>query len=101
MYHRHVNSGCTKLRCVSTLVRNVGEGSDALKQSSLTKMGYLAQTEDKNLQNILSRHSNDIFIAVVQGAHEDKFNNDVMLAAIIALGHSLEFLLTRASVTRR
>lgn len=77
---------------MTTLVQNVGEGSDALKQSSLTTIGYIAETEDENLRESLSQHSNAILTAVVQGARKEEPNDDVRLAAMVALGDSLEFV---------
>lgn len=76
------------------LVRNVGEGSDSLKQSSLTTIGYIAESEDPDLRESLSQHSNAILTAVVQGARKEEANEDVRYAAMIALGDSLEFVRT-------
>lgn len=74
------------------LVRNVGDGSDALKQSSLITIGYIADSEDDQLRESLNQHSNAILTAVVQGARKEESNNDVRLAAMQALGDSLEFV---------
>jgi len=76
------------------LVRNVGEGSDSLKQSSLTTIGYIAESEDLDLRESLSQHSNAILTAVVQGARKEEQNEDVRYAAMVALGDSLEFVRT-------
>lgn len=76
------------------LVRNVGEGSDSLKQSSLTTIGYIAESEDPDLRESLSQHSNAILTAVVQGARKEETNEDVRYAAMVALGDSLEFVRT-------
>ena len=74
------------------LVANVGEGPDHLKQASLATIGYICETEDTELQDSLVQHSNAILTAVVQGARKEETNNDVRLAAITALGDSLEFV---------
>jgi importin subunit beta-1 len=76
------------------LVRNVGEGSDALKQSSLTTIGYIAESEEPELRESLTQHSNAILTAVVQGARKEETNNEVRHAAMVALGDSLEFVRT-------
>jgi importin subunit beta-1 len=75
-----------------TLVRNVGEGSDHLKQSSLTTLGFICETQDADLRSSLVQHSNAILTAVVQGARKEEPNLEVRLAAIYALGDSLEFV---------
>ncbi|KAL7274865.1 karyopherin Kap95 [Rhizina undulata] len=74
------------------LVRNVGEGSDSLKQSSLTTIGYIADTEEPELRESLTQHSNAILTAVVQGARKEETNDHVRYAAMVALGDSLEFV---------
>ena len=74
------------------LVANVGEGLDHLKQASLATIGYICETDDTELQDSLVQHSNAILTAVVQGARKEESNNDVRLAAITALGDSLEFV---------
>lgn len=76
------------------LVRNVGEGSDSLKQSSLTTIGYICESEEQELRESLSQHSNAILTAVVQGARKEESNADVRFAAMVALGDSLEFVRT-------
>lgn len=76
------------------LVRNVGEGSDALKQSSLTTIGYIAESDDPELRDSLSQHSNAILTAVVQGARKEEPNENVRHAAMVALGDALEFVRT-------
>ena len=74
------------------LVRNVGEGGDHLKQSSLTAIGFICESQDVELRNSLTQHSNAILTAVVQGARKEEPNLEVRLAAIYALGDSLEFV---------
>lgn len=76
------------------LVRNVGEGLDALKQSSLRTIGYIAESEDPGLRESLTQHSNAILTAVVQGARKEEPNLDVRYSAMVALGDSLEFVRT-------
>jgi importin subunit beta-1 len=74
------------------LVENVGTGSDHHKQASLTTIGYICETEDTNLREALSHHSNSILTAVVQGARKEEANLEVRNAAISALSDSLEFV---------
>lgn len=76
------------------LVRNVGEGSDHMKQTSLSAIGYICESEDADLRESLIQHSNAILTAVVQGARKEETNMAVRLAAISALGDSLEFVRT-------
>lgn len=75
-----------------TLVQNVGEGSSHLKQASLTTIGFICESQDTELRASLVQHSNAILTAVVQGARKEEQNADVRLAAIYALGDSLEFV---------
>ncbi|KAK3311397.1 armadillo-type protein [Chaetomium strumarium] len=74
------------------LVRNVSEGSEHQKQASLTTIGFICESQDTELRAALVGHSNAILTAVVQGARKDEPNNEVRLAAITALGDSLEFV---------
>ncbi|KAI9849163.1 MAG: karyopherin beta [Sclerophora amabilis] len=76
------------------LVQNVGEGAAVLKQASLTTIGYICETDDNDLRDSLTQHSNAILTAVVQGARKEESNADVRHAAITALGDSLEFVRT-------
>ena len=75
-----------------SLVRNVGEGGDHLKQASLTTIGFICESQDPDLRSSLVQHSNAILTAVVQGARKEEPNLEVRLAAIYALGDSLEFV---------
>lgn len=79
---------------MAALVQNVGEGADHLKQASLTTIGFICETDDIELRESLSQHSNAILTAVVQGARKEEANPDVRNAAITALGDSLEFVRT-------
>ncbi|KAM4065329.1 HEAT-like repeat domain-containing protein [Hirsutella rhossiliensis] len=74
------------------LVKNVSEGADHQKQASLTTIGYICETQDSELRLALVSHSNAILTAVVQGARKEEANIEVRLAAITALGDSLEFV---------
>ncbi|KAM0344338.1 hypothetical protein ACHAPU_007696 [Fusarium lateritium] len=74
------------------LVKNVSEGADHQKQSSLTTIGYICESQDSELRMALVTHSNAILTAVVQGARKEETNIEVRLAAITALGDSLEFV---------
>jgi importin subunit beta-1 len=82
------------LELMPTLVQNVGEGSPQLKQASLLAIGFICDTEDVDLRDSLTQHSNAILTAVVQGARKEESNSDVRNAAITALGDSLEFVRT-------
>lgn len=77
-----------------SLVKNVSDqaASDHQKQASLTTIGYICESQDSELRNALSAHSNPILTAVVQGARKEETNPEVRLAAITALGDSLEFI---------
>ncbi|TVY35137.1 Importin subunit beta [Lachnellula subtilissima] len=77
---------------MASLVRNVGEGGDHLKQASLTTIGFICESQDTELRASLVQHSNAILTAVVQGARKEETNPEVRLAAIYALGDSLEFV---------
>lgn len=74
------------------LVKNVSEGADHQKQASLTTIGYICESQDSELRMALVTHSNAILTAVVQGARKEETNTEVRLAAITALGDSLEFV---------
>ena len=75
-----------------SLVRNVGEGADHLKQASLTTIGFICESQDSELRQSLVQHSNAILTAVVQGARKEEANVEVRCAAIQALSDSLEFV---------
>ena len=77
-----------------TLVENVGKGSDHLKQASLVTIGFICESEDNQLREALSNHSNSILTAVVQGARKEEENLEVRNAAMTALSDSLEFVRT-------
>lgn len=79
---------------MEALVKNVGNGKDAQKQSSLATIGYICDTEDNDLRDSLAQHSNAILTAVVQGARKEEANPEVRNAAITALSDSLEFVRT-------
>ena len=76
------------------LVASVGEGDDNQKQSSLAAIGFICETQDEELRENLSQHSNAILTAVVQGARKEESNLDVRYAAITALSDSLDFIRT-------
>ena len=76
------------------LVENVGEGADHLKQASLLTIGFICESDDQDLRDSLSQHSNAILTAVVQGARKEESNADVRLAAVNSLSDSLEFVRT-------
>jgi importin subunit beta-1 len=74
------------------LVRNVSDGTAHQKQASLTTIGFICESQDADLRSALVQHSNAILTAVVQGARKEEPNHEVRLAAITALGDSLEFV---------
>ncbi|KAJ0336070.1 hypothetical protein COL922a_008400 [Colletotrichum nupharicola] len=77
---------------MSILVKNVSEGAEHQKQASLTTIGYICESQDADLRTALIAHSNAILTAVVQGARKEETSLEVRLAAITALGDSLEFV---------
>lgn len=77
---------------MNTLVQNVSGGSDHLKQASLITIGFVCESEDPDLRESLTAHSNAILTAVVQGARKEEPNNDVRNAAITALSDAIEFV---------
>ncbi|KAF2119940.1 armadillo-type protein [Lophiotrema nucula] len=77
---------------MATLVENVGQGADHQKQSSLTTIGFICDTDDIELREALQNHSNAILTAVVQGARKEEPNSDVRFAAVSALSDSIEFV---------
>lgn len=74
------------------LVENVGTGGDYLKQASLVTIGYICETEDTQLRDALTGHSNSILTAVVQGARKEESNMEVRNCAMTALSDCLEFV---------
>lgn len=79
---------------MGVLVQNVGGGNDALKQSSLTTIGYICESQDPELRASLTQHSNAILTAVVQGARREEPNMEVRFAAIAALSDAVDFVRT-------
>ncbi|EGE00605.1 importin beta-1 subunit [Trichophyton tonsurans CBS 112818] len=71
---------------------NISTGSDHLKQASLTTIGFICESEEPDLRESLSAHSNAILTAVVQGARREEQNPDVRNAAISALSDAIEFV---------
>lgn len=72
---------------------NSSESVDQRKAALIT-IGYICETDDANLRASLSQHSNAILTAVVQGARKEETNDSIRLAALTALGDSLEFVKT-------
>lgn len=77
---------------MSTLVQNVGSGSEELKQASLITIGFICESQDTDLRQSLAAHSNAILTAVVQGARREEPNMDVRNAAMKALSDSVDFV---------
>ncbi|KAL8366918.1 hypothetical protein RB599_011193 [Gaeumannomyces hyphopodioides] len=77
---------------MNVLVSNVSDGQPHQKQASLTTIGFICESQDPELRAALVSHSNAILTAVVQGARKEETNTEIRLAAITALGDSLEFV---------
>jgi importin subunit beta-1 len=77
---------------MNTLVQNVTSGPDQLKQASLITIGFICESQDSDLRQSLTTHSNAILTAVVQGARRDEPNQDVRNAAMKALSDSVDFV---------
>ena len=77
-----------------TLVENVGDGEAHLRQASLQTIGFICESDDQDLRDSLTQHSNAILTAVVQGARKEETSADVRLAAVNSLSDSLEFVRT-------
>ncbi|KAJ5786699.1 Armadillo-like helical [Penicillium pulvis] len=77
---------------MNILVQNVASGSDNLKQSSLATIGFICESQDPDLRQSLTAHSNAILTAVVQGARREEPNMDVRYAAIAALSDAVDFV---------
>ncbi|KAJ6160500.1 hypothetical protein N7470_003896 [Penicillium chermesinum] len=77
---------------MNILVQNVTSGSDSLKQSSLTTIGFICESQDSDLRMSLNQHSNAILTAVVQGARREEPNPEVRYAAINALSDAVDFV---------
>ena len=84
---------------MQTLVQNVASGTDILKQSSLTTIGFICESQDVDLCASLRTHSNAILAAVLQGARREELNMEVRCAAIATLGDAVD-LRTPASTMR-
>ncbi|KAF2672662.1 ARM repeat-containing protein [Microthyrium microscopicum] len=74
------------------LVDGVAKGDSKLKQAALNTIGFICETNDAEFRETLSKHSNAILTAVVQGARKEEPNENVRNAAITALSDSLEFV---------
>ena len=79
---------------MQTLVQNVADGSPSVKQSSLTAIGFICESEDMELRETLVGQSNAILTAVVQGARKEEQDSEVRLAALTALSDATEFIRT-------
>lgn len=77
---------------MSALVHNVTSGSDNLKQASLATLGFICESDEPELRESLSSHSNAILTALVQGARKEETNPDVRHAALSALSDAVEFV---------
>ncbi|KAJ5288376.1 hypothetical protein PENANT_c056G05751 [Penicillium antarcticum] len=77
---------------MQTLVQNVASGTDALKHSSLTTIGFICESQDVDLRASLPTHYQAILTAVLQGARREELNTEVRCAAIAALGDTVDFM---------
>lgn len=77
---------------MNALVHNVTSGSDHLKQSSLATLGFICESDEPELRESLTTHSNAILTALVQGARKEETNPDVRVAALSALSDAVEFV---------
>ncbi|RMZ88518.1 hypothetical protein DV736_g4258, partial [Chaetothyriales sp. CBS 134916] len=77
---------------MNTLVTNVADGDSSLKQSSLTAIGFICESDDMDLRDTLVGQSNAILTAVVQGARKEEPDPAVRLAALTALSDATEFI---------
>jgi importin subunit beta-1 len=76
------------------LVDSVASGSSSLKQSTLTTIGFICESDDMELRETLGTQSNAILTAVIQGARKEEADTDVRLAALTALSDATEFVRT-------
>jgi importin subunit beta-1 len=79
------------------LVKNVqtaDPGQSNVKQSSLTTIGFICESDDMELREVLVLQSNAILTAVVTGAKKEEQDQDVRLAALTALSDATEFIRT-------
>ncbi|KKK20373.1 hypothetical protein ARAM_003099 [Aspergillus rambellii] len=77
---------------MNVLVQNVASGTDQLKQASLVTIGFICESQELELRDSLTAHSNAILTAVVQGARREEQNMDIRYAAIKALSDSVDFV---------
>ncbi|KAE8142618.1 armadillo-type protein [Aspergillus pseudotamarii] len=77
---------------MNVLVQNIANGSNQLKQASLITIGFICESQDADLRESLTTHSNAILTAVVQGARREETNMDIRYAAIKALSDSVDFV---------
>jgi importin subunit beta-1 len=82
---------------MDTLVKNVQNSppeQTGVKQSSLTTIGFICESDDSDLRDVLVTQSNAILTAVVTGAKKEEPNQDVRLAALNALSDATDFIRT-------
>lgn len=77
---------------VSTLLSNMGQSNNNLKQATLQALGYVCEEMGKLDEDILDQQQiNNILTAVAQGMRPDEADAGVRLAATVALNNALEF----------
>lgn len=77
---------------VSTLLSNMGQANNNLKQATLQALGYVCEEMGKLEEDILDQQQiNNILTAVAQGMRPDEADAGVRLAATVALNNALEF----------
>ena len=77
---------------VSTLLSNMGQPNNSLKQATLQALGYVCEEMGKLDEDVLSQTEiNNVLTAVAQGMRPDEADSSVRLAATVALYNALEF----------
>ncbi len=77
---------------VSSLLSNMGQPNNSLKQATLQALGYICEEMGKLDEDILDQQQiNNVLTAVAQGMRPDEADSSVRLAATVALYNALEF----------
>ncbi|KAL3138275.1 hypothetical protein ABBQ32_006093 [Trebouxia sp. C0010 RCD-2024] len=77
---------------ISTLLSNMGQANNSLKQATLQALGYVCEEMGKLDEDVLNQTEiNNVLTAVAQGMRPDEADSSVRLAATVALNNALEF----------
>lgn len=77
---------------ISSLLSNMGQQNNSLKQATLQALGYVCEEMAKLEDDILDQQQiNNVLTAVAQGMRPDEADSSVRLAATVALYNALEF----------